>query len=205
MTGAKCLSKGSAAPGPVPAGSIRLYSMRFCPFAQRTRLVLNAKGIKHDIINIDLTDKPEWFVAKNPFGQVPILETSAGEVIYESPITCEYLDEVYPQKKLLPDTPIGKAQHKMLWERFSKDFVVKRTKFFGGDSVGMSDFIMWPWFERLEAFGLNDCLDDTPELKEWMKRMLEDPIVKVSGHSVDTYRAFFKTLMDDKPNYDYGL
>ncbi|XP_057705094.1 glutathione S-transferase omega-1-like isoform X2 [Corythoichthys intestinalis] len=213
--------------------------MRFCPFAQRTRLVLNAKGIKHDIINIDLTDKPEWFVAKNPFGQVPILETSAGEVIYESPITCEYLDEVYPQKKLLPDTPIGKAQHKMLWERFSKissltfkivmgrqkgedvsglhaalkiefknlheDFVVKRTKFFGGDSVGMSDFIMWPWFERLEAFGLNDCLDDTPELKEWMKRMLEDPIVKVSGHSVDTYRAFFKTLMDDKPNYDYGL
>ena len=37
---------GSAAPGPVPKGSIRLYSMRFCPFAQRARLVLNAKGIK---------------------------------------------------------------------------------------------------------------------------------------------------------------
>uniref|UniRef100_A0A672KWJ1 Inhibitor of nuclear factor kappa-B kinase subunit alpha n=1 Tax=Sinocyclocheilus grahami TaxID=75366 RepID=A0A672KWJ1_SINGR len=37
---------GSPAPGPVPKDHIRLYSMRFCPFAQRTRLVLNAKGIK---------------------------------------------------------------------------------------------------------------------------------------------------------------
>lgn len=34
------------APGPVPNGLIRLYSMRFCPFAQRTRLVLTAKGVK---------------------------------------------------------------------------------------------------------------------------------------------------------------
>jgi len=36
----------SPAPGPVPNGVIRLYSMRFCPFAQRTRLVLTAKGVK---------------------------------------------------------------------------------------------------------------------------------------------------------------
>lgn len=39
-------SAGSAPPGPVPEGLIRVYSMRFCPFAERTRLVLEAKGIK---------------------------------------------------------------------------------------------------------------------------------------------------------------
>lgn len=37
---------GSAPPGPVPEGLIRVYSMRFCPFAKRTLLVLKAKGIK---------------------------------------------------------------------------------------------------------------------------------------------------------------
>lgn len=37
---------GSAPPGPVPDGVLRVYSMRFCPFAQRTLLVLNAKGIR---------------------------------------------------------------------------------------------------------------------------------------------------------------
>lgn len=44
--GSPLVSSGSAAPGPVPEGVIRLYSMRFCPFAQRTRLVLRAKGIR---------------------------------------------------------------------------------------------------------------------------------------------------------------
>uniref|UniRef100_A0A3B5LDU1 Glutathione S-transferase omega n=1 Tax=Xiphophorus couchianus TaxID=32473 RepID=A0A3B5LDU1_9TELE len=93
MATEKCFAKGSPAPGPVPKGQLHLYSMRFCPFAQRTRLALNSKGIKYDTININLKEKPEWFLEKNPLGLVPALETSAGEVIYESSITCEYLDE----------------------------------------------------------------------------------------------------------------
>ncbi|CAK6953126.1 glutathione S-transferase omega-1-like [Scomber scombrus] len=120
MTTEKCFAKGSVAPGPVPKDHIRLYSMRFCPFAQRARLVLNAKGIKYDTININLKDKPDWFLEKSPFGLVPTLETPAGEVVYESPITCEYLDEVYPEKRLLPSNPFGKAQQKMMLEHFSK-------------------------------------------------------------------------------------
>ncbi|XP_057704817.1 glutathione S-transferase omega-1-like isoform X1 [Corythoichthys intestinalis] len=239
MTSGKCVSKGCAAPGPVPAGSIRLYSMRFCPFAQRARLVLNAKGIKHDIVNINLRDKPDWFLEKNPLGQVPTLETSAGEVIYESPITCDYLDEVYPEKKLLPETPLGKAQHRMMLENFSKiapltykiplgrlkgedvsglhaelkqkfcilnkELAQKKTKFFGGDCVGMTDYMAWPWFERLEAFELEDCLDGSPELKAWVERMFKDPVVKASGHSVETYKDYYKTYLEGKPNFDYGL
>ncbi|XP_061644991.1 glutathione S-transferase omega-1-like isoform X2 [Phyllopteryx taeniolatus] len=213
--------------------------MRFCPFAQRTRLVLNAKEIKHDIVNINLRDKPDWFLEKNPLGQVPTLETSVGEVIYESPITCEYLDEVYPEKKLLPESPFGKAQHKMMMENFSKippltykiplgrlkgedvsgphtelkqrfsklneDLAKKKTKFFGGDSVTMTDYMMWPWFERLQAFDLNDSLESVPELKKWVACMSEDPVVKVSGHSMDTYKAYYKTYLEGKPNFDYGL
>ena len=75
---------------------------------------------RHDIVNINLNDKPDWFLERNPFGHVPTLETSAGEVIYESLITCEYLDEAYPENKLLPSSPFGKAQQKMMLENFSK-------------------------------------------------------------------------------------
>ncbi|XP_056291311.1 glutathione S-transferase omega-1-like isoform X1 [Pseudoliparis swirei] len=239
MSAAKCFSKGSAEPGPVPSGHIRLYSMRFCPFAQRARLVLNAKGIKHEVINIDLKDKPEWFFEMNPLGLVPTMETLAGELIYESPIICDYLDEFYPEKKLLPSSPFGKAQQKMTLEHFSKivplfykiamgrksnedvsgqeaelknklsklneDLVNKNTKFFGGDSITMIDYMMWPWFERLESFQLEQCLDGTPDLTKWAELMLEDEAVKATMHSVDTHRAFQKTYAEGKPNYDYGL
>ncbi|XP_028278742.1 glutathione S-transferase omega-1-like [Parambassis ranga] len=239
MSSEKSFAKGSAAPGPVPKGHIRLYSMRFCPFAQRTRLVLNAKGIKHDTVNIHLKDKPDWFLEKNPLGLVPTLETPAGEVIYESPIACEYLDEVYPEKKLLPSSPFGKAQQKMMLEQFSKvvpyfykipagrnngedvsgleaelkekfsklneDLLKKKTKFFGGDSITMIDYMMWPWFERLEIFELKHCLDKTPELKKWTECMMKDPAVKATAHSVDTFKAFYKSYAEGNPNYDYGL
>ncbi|XP_069835110.1 glutathione S-transferase omega-1-like [Dendropsophus ebraccatus] len=120
MTGSqKSYGKGSAAPGPVPEGLIRLYSMRFCPYAQRARLVLAAKGIKHEVININLKSKPEWFFEKSPLGLVPSLETPDGKIIYESPIVADYLDEAYPGKKLTPADPYQKAQEKMLLELFS--------------------------------------------------------------------------------------
>lgn len=239
MATEKCFSKGSAPPGPVPKGYIRLYSMRFCPFAHRARLVLNAKGIKHDIININLKEKPDWFLQKNPSGLVPTLETVTGEVVYESPITCEYLEEVYPEKKLLPSTPFEKAQQRMMLEHFSKItphfykipmgkkngddvsgleaelkeklvnlnevLAKKKTKFFGGDSITMIDYMMWPWFERIEVFELKHCLDSTPELKKWIELMSKDPAVKASAHSPDTYKPYYKSYIEGKPNFDYGL
>lgn len=237
MASEKCFAKGSAAPGPVPKGHIRLYSMRFCPFAQRTRLVLNAKGIKHDTVNINLKDKPDWYFEKNPLGLVPTLENGRGQVIYESPITCDYLDEVYTDKKLVPADPFQKAEQKMMLENFSKvtpyfykiptgrkngedvSALVEELKdkfaqlnktlgnkqFFGGESITMIDYMMWPWFERLEVLELTQCLDGVPELKKWTQRMQEDPAVKACMHDKDTFKGFYQSYVAGKPDYDYGL
>ncbi|KAL1789748.1 glutathione S-transferase omega-1 [Sigmodon hispidus] len=83
-------------------------------------MVLKAKGIWHKIVSINLNDKPEWFLKKNPSRLVPVLEDSKGRLITESVIICEYLDEEYPKKKLFPDDPYKKAYQKMILESFSK-------------------------------------------------------------------------------------
>ncbi|EGW13751.1 Glutathione S-transferase omega-1 [Cricetulus griseus] len=158
MSGAssRSLGKGSSPPGPVPEGLIRVYSMRFCPFAQRALMVLKAKGIRHEIVNINLKNKPEWFLKKNPTGLVPVLEDSKGRLISESVIICEYLDEAYPDKKLFPDDPYEKARQKMTLESFSKALTDCQSEFRIGDAVSMTDYLMWPWFQRLEALELNE-------------------------------------------------
>uniref|UniRef100_A0A2I3G1W8 Glutathione S-transferase omega n=2 Tax=Hominoidea TaxID=314295 RepID=A0A2I3G1W8_NOMLE len=203
---ARSLGKGSAPPEPVPEGSIRVYSMRFCPFAERTRLVLKAKGIRHEVININLKNKPEWFFKKNPFGLVPVLENSQGQLIYESAITCEYLDEAYPGKKLLPDDPYEKACQKMILELFSKVLTNKKTTFFGGNSISMIDYLIWPWFERLEAMKLNECVDHTPKLKLWMAAMKEDPTVSALLTSEKDWQGFLELYLQNSPEAcDYGL
>ena len=81
---------------------------------------LSSVFFRHEVININLKNKPEWFFKKNPSGLVPVLETSQGQLICESAITCEYLDEAYPEKKLLPGDPYEKACQKMVFESFSK-------------------------------------------------------------------------------------
>ncbi|KAF6317240.1 glutathione S-transferase omega 1 [Rhinolophus ferrumequinum] len=203
---ARSLEKGSAPPGPVLDGVIRVYSMRFCPFAERTRLVLKAKGIPHEVININLKNKPEWFFKKNPFGLVPVLENSQGHLVYESAITCEYLDEVYPGKKLLPEDPYEKACQKMTFELFSKVLTNKKTTFFGGNSLSMIDYLIWPWFERLEGLELTECVDHTPKLKLWMAAMRKDPTVSALLLDVKTYRGFLDLyLQDNLQACDYGL
>lgn len=42
--------------------------MRFCPYAQRTILALNAKNVDYEVVNVDLVNKPEWFPRKSPLG-----------------------------------------------------------------------------------------------------------------------------------------
>ncbi|XP_006160453.1 glutathione S-transferase omega-1-like isoform X1 [Tupaia chinensis] len=235
---ARRLAKGSEPPGPVSEGMICVYSIKFCPFAERTRLVLEAKGIWHEVININLKNKPEWFFKKNPFGLLPVLESSQGQLVYESAITCEYLDEAYPGRKLLPDDPYEKAHQKIfelfskvpslltsfvrrqnkkdcsdLKEEFCKEFSkleevlnTKKTTFFGGSSPSMVDYLMWPWFERLEVLELNDYVDHTPKLKLWMEAMRTDPTVSALLIDAKTFNGFLDLCLQNSPDTcDYGL
>ncbi|KAM8923878.1 glutathione S-transferase omega-1-like [Pelodytes ibericus] len=241
MTGSqKSLGKGSPAPGPVPEGIIRVYSMRFCPFAQRARLVLSAKGIKHEVININLKNKPEWFAEKSPFGLVPALETSNGDVIYESSIVCDYLDEVFPGKKLTPSDPLEKAKQKMILEHYSKvvsvfyrfltprkdhqettelkaefstklqkleEYLVKgSSSYFGGDSVSMVDYMIWPWFERFISLDLQEIISQTLHVSKWYELMLKDPAVKATYTPKDLHLGFIKLYSEGSFDaVDYGL
>lgn len=73
----------------------------------------------HDVVNVNLKQKPEWFLEKNPLGLVPVLE-QGDKIIYESAICDEYLDEVYGKQSLLTSEPFERARQKILGERFNK-------------------------------------------------------------------------------------
>lgn len=110
---------GSSIPT-LPNDKLILYSMRFCPYAQRVHLVLDAKRITYHTVFIDLTEKPEWFVHKSPLLKVPALELPAEkEPLIESLIICDYLDEKYPDVKLYPSDPAEKARDRGIVERFN--------------------------------------------------------------------------------------
>uniref|UniRef100_A0A8C5WDW4 Glutathione S-transferase omega n=1 Tax=Leptobrachium leishanense TaxID=445787 RepID=A0A8C5WDW4_9ANUR len=241
MTGSeRSLRKGSSKPGPVPEGYVRLYDMRFCPYAHRPRLILLAKGIKHEIVNINLINKPEWYLEKNPSGLVPALELSTGDVITESLIVSEYLDEAYPGPKLTPSDPLQKAKQKIILEyigqvtsllvrllkakksnqdltelkaeanvklqKLNEILVNNKTPYFGGEDVSMSDYMIYPWFERAVLFDVTEMLSQMPNLKKWSDLMIQDPAVKQTFIAPDVYAGFSKLYFQESHEAaDYGL
>ncbi|GLP99945.1 glutathione S-transferase [Methylophaga thalassica] len=61
-----------------------LYSFRRCPYAMRARLALAASGIKTELREVVLKDKPAELMAVSPKATVPVLQTETGRVIDES-------------------------------------------------------------------------------------------------------------------------
>jgi glutathione S-transferase len=90
-----------------------LYNMRLCPYCMRTRIVLGEKGLGYEVVEVDPGDKPDALLECNPKGRVPTLDDD-GVVVYESHIIDEYLDERYPQPKLMPRLPVQRAKVRML-------------------------------------------------------------------------------------------
>ncbi|KAM8710089.1 hypothetical protein ACLKA7_016823 [Drosophila subpalustris] len=179
MSAGKHLAKGSTKPALPDDGVPRLYSMRFCPYAQRAHLALKAKKVPHHSVYINLTEKPEWLVEVSPLLKVPALHLVAEKdqpSLIESLIIAEYLDEKYAHNPLLPKDPLQRAQDKILVERinvafsafwhivmedgnavnlwpaiytFETELAKRGTSYFSGDKPGYVDYMIWPLFERL--------------------------------------------------------
>ncbi len=97
------------------APRLRLISHKLCPYVQRAVIALTEKGVGFERIDIDLANKPDWFVAISPLGKTPVLQV--GDVaIFESAVILEYLEETQPSP-LHPADPLKRAEHRA-WIEF---------------------------------------------------------------------------------------
>jgi glutathione S-transferase len=67
-----------------------LYSFRRCPYAMRARFALIYAGIRFELREIKLSDKPATMLALSSKGTVPVLQLTDGRVIDESVDIVEY-------------------------------------------------------------------------------------------------------------------
>lgn len=98
-----------------------------CPYAQRTWIVLNEKGVNYEAVHVDLQDKPEWFFKYNENGRVPTIvwqaaheKTQGFGSVYESLVVNEYLEETHPSPPMLPQDPYGRAQARLLIDQYGQ-------------------------------------------------------------------------------------
>lgn len=100
---------------------LQLYSSDVCPFAYRVRLCLHEKAIDHELIQIDLGNIPDWYYEVSPTGRAPLLKLG-DDVVWESLVMDEFLEDAYPDNPLLPQDPVARAHARILIEYCNSTF-----------------------------------------------------------------------------------
>ncbi|OCK60093.1 glutathione S-transferase family protein [Bradyrhizobium sp. LMTR 3] len=103
------------------AQKLTLISHKLCPYVQRAVIALSEKGVPFERIDIDLSNKPDWFLKISPLGKVPVLVVTSDygkEVaLFESNVICEYIEDTQGGAKLHPQDALQRAQHRA-WMEF---------------------------------------------------------------------------------------
>jgi glutathione S-transferase len=92
---------------------ITLYDCATAPSPRRARLLLAAKGIAHDTVEVDLRSGEQLSEAYrqiNPQCTVPALRTEEGDVLTDNAAIAAYLEARYPEVPMFGVTPQDKAE-----------------------------------------------------------------------------------------------
>lgn len=101
--------------------ALKLISHKLCPYVQRAVIALQEKGVPFERIDIDLANKPDWFLKISPLGKVPVLVVTRDDgkevALFESNVICEYIEETQAGAKLHPQDALTRAEHRA-WMEF---------------------------------------------------------------------------------------
>jgi glutathione S-transferase len=152
------------------ATELKLISHKLCPYVQRAVIALTEKDVPFERINIDLGNKPGWFLEISPLGKTPVLQVG-DTPIFESAAILEYLEETQPNP-LHPAEPLKRAEHRA-WIEFSSAVLSDIAGFYAApDAAGFAAKSLQleqrlarlenrvaatPWFDG-EAFSLVDAV-----------------------------------------------
>jgi glutathione S-transferase len=121
-------------PPAIPIPTFTLLSHPLCPYVQRAAILLTEKGIPFKRKDIDLANKPAWFLQLSPLGKTPVLMVD-DEAIFESAVICEYLDETQAPR-LHPEHPLQRARHRA-WMEFGSTILNSVAGFYNAPDENM--------------------------------------------------------------------
>jgi glutathione S-transferase len=84
---------------------VKLYNAPTSPFGRKVLITAIEKGLDKKIEVLPARTPEAELPKKNPLDKLPVLVTDEGEVIIESSLISEYLDEIGTGPKLVPEEP----------------------------------------------------------------------------------------------------
>ncbi|SFN17243.1 glutathione S-transferase [Formivibrio citricus] len=81
---------------------MKLLTSLTSPFGRKIRIVLAEKRIECELVETNPFDPENSLSQANPLGKVPVLLLDDGAAVYDSRVIAEYLDNISPVSRLIP-------------------------------------------------------------------------------------------------------
>jgi glutathione S-transferase len=97
---------------------LTLYDFGNSVCCQKVRITMRVKGLTWDSVKVDLFRAEQYdpkYLKLNPKGIVPTL-VHDGKPVIESTLICEYLDDTFPEQRLIPSDPWQRTRMR-LWSK----------------------------------------------------------------------------------------
>lgn len=145
--------------------SVTLYGFWRSLAAYRVRVALNLKGIPFEEVSVNLAGGEQFgeaFSALNPQHVVPLLKHDGNEVV-QSLAILEYIEDIWPSPKLIPSSPLDKAEVKALALITIADthpLIVPRVRNFLNKEWGLDEAAQTKWAQHWFTKG-NEAIENT--------------------------------------------
>ncbi len=147
---------------------LKLYEHPLSAYAMKVKMALYAKGLDFEASvpeGLSLGKTAGEFVEANPRAEVPTLIDGDFQV-FDSTIILEYLEDKWPEPKLLPDTPAERARVRMIEDLMDTQYEPNN---WGTMEVTRFRRASGALAERLVAFGHANIVRH----QTWLDRQLE--------------------------------
>ncbi|KAH8257167.1 hypothetical protein KR038_005094, partial [Drosophila bunnanda] len=119
---------------------------------------------------------------------------------------------VYPVLTCNPNAPADALKKfETALDVFEQELAKRGTPYFAGKTIGIVDYMIWPWFERFPSMKINTEqkyeLDAKrfAKLLKWRDLVAQDEAVKKTALDVQLHAEFQKSKTLGKPQYDIAF
>lgn len=113
----------------------QVYHFWLSAASRLVRLALAEKRLEFELVVEKVWERRREFLTINPAGDVPVLVEPDGTTLIDASVIAEYLEEVYPGRPLLGETPLARAETRRLVSWFSGKFGREVTENLVGEKV----------------------------------------------------------------------
>ena len=138
--------------------TLTVYHIPVCPFSQRLEILLTLKDcLRVDFKVVDITrPRPDWLLEKTRgTTALPVLETEKGEIVKESMVILQYLEDRFPEPAVAQRDPYRHAVEGMM-NAMEGDFGAWGYRYVMNQDPGKRDALRQGMLDRYAR--LNDFL-----------------------------------------------